>query len=118
YYLQLDLAATTTQCSAPDKPTFEVSATITNTLEPDQVSSLPEYVALGRYFKRGIIATNLVIYGPVDAKVTKVLVDGKEAKHSAKPHLGRSAVLVPLQNAPGQKHTLTVQYAGAPGEYG
>ncbi len=28
------------------------------------------------------------------------------------------ARLTMLQNAPGQKHTLTVEYAGAPGEYG
>ncbi|MGB3376831.1 MAG: DUF4012 domain-containing protein [Microbacterium sp.] len=118
YYLQLDMAATSTQCSAPDKPTFEVSATITNTLEDQQVPGLPYYVSPAHYFKRGVIATNLVVYGPVGATATKVLVDGKEVKSSAKPHLGRSAVMVPLQNAPGQKHTLTVEYAGATGEYG
>jgi len=117
YYLQLDLTAASTQCSAPDKPTFEVSATITNTLDAQKAASLSGYV-VGRYFKRGIIATNLVVYGPVGATVTKVLVDGKEVKSTAKPHLGRSAVMVPLQNTPGQKHSLTVQYEGEPGEYG
>ncbi|BDZ39240.1 DUF4012 domain-containing protein [Microbacterium suwonense] len=118
YYLQLDMAATSTQCSAPEKPTFEVSATITNTLDDQQAADLPRYVAPARYFKKGVIATNLVVYGPVGATVTKVLVDGKEVKATAKPHLGRNAVMVPLQNKPGQKHALTVQYEGAAGEYG
>lgn len=118
YYLQLDMAATSTQCTAPDKPTFQVSATITNTLNAQQAADLPRYVAPARFFKKGVIATNLVVYGPVGAKVTKVLVDGKEAKHSAMPHLGRNAVMVPLQNAPGQKHTLTVEYEAVTGAYG
>lgn len=118
YYLQLDMAAKSTQCTAPDKPTFEVSATITNTLNAQQAADLPSYVAPARFFKKGVIATNLVVYGPVGAKATKVLIDGKEAAHTAKAHLGREAVLVPLQNTPGQKHVLTVEYAGAAGEYG
>lgn len=118
YYLQLDMAATSTQCSTPEKPTFEVSATITNTLDAQQAADLPKYVAPARFFAKGVIATNLVVYGPVGAKVTKVLVDGKESAHSSKPHLGRNAVLVPLQNNPGQKHALTVLYEGAAGEYG
>lgn len=99
-------------------PNLYAVRTITNTLDAQQAADLPRYVAPARFFKKGVIATNLVVYGPVGAKVTKVLVDGKEAKHSAKPHLGRNAVMVPLQNAPGQKHTLTVEYAGAAGEYG
>ncbi|MFC7788590.1 DUF4012 domain-containing protein [Microbacterium sp. MAHUQ-60] len=118
YYMQLDMAASTTQCTAPDKPVFEVSATITNTLSSPQAADLPEYVAPARFFKKGVIATNLVVYGPVGATVTKVLVDGKELAPAPKQHLGRNAVMVPFQNVPGQKHTLTVEYLGAAGEYG
>lgn len=118
YYLQLDVAAASTQCSAPNKPTFQVSATITNTLNAQQAADLPKYVAPARFFKKGVIATNLVVYGPVGATVTKVLIDGKEVARAALPHLDRNAVMVPLQNAPGQKHTLAVEYAGAGGEYG
>ncbi|WP_336645724.1 DUF4012 domain-containing protein [Microbacterium sp. USHLN186] len=118
YYLQLDMAAKTTQCSAPDQPTFDVTATITNTLDAQQAADLPRYVAPARFFKKGNIATNLVVYGPVGAKATKVMVDGKEVKGKSVPHLGRNAVLVMLENAPGQKHTMTVTYAGEAGEYG
>lgn len=118
YYMQLDMAATTTQCSAPEKPTFTVTASITNTLTGQQAADLPKYVAPARFFKKGVVATNLVVYGPVGAKPTKVLIDGKAVNHTAKPHLGRAAVMVPFKNDPGQKHTLTVEYEGAPGTYG
>ena len=118
YYLQLDMAATTTQCTAPEAPTFEVTAAITNTLDVQQAADLPKYVAPARFFEKGVIATNLVVYGPVGAKATKVVVDGKDVTAMAKPHLGRNAVMVPLQNAPGQKHTLAVTFEGASGAYG
>lgn len=118
YYMQLEMAATTTQCSAPEAPSFTVTASITNTLTREQAPNLPEYVAPARFFKKGVVATNLVVYGPVGAKATKVTIDGKAVSHTAKAHLGRAAVMVPFENDPGQKHTLTVEYSGAAGTYG
>ncbi|WP_087132310.1 DUF4012 domain-containing protein [Microbacterium esteraromaticum] len=118
YYMQLDLAASSTQCSAPAAPTFTVSATLTNTLTPEQAPELPSYIAPGRFFKKGDVATRLVLYGPVGATSATVTVDGKSVNRVARPHLGRPAVLVPIMNAPGQKHTVTVEFDGAKGKYG
>lgn len=118
YYMQLDLAASSTQCTAPDAPVFGVTATLTNTLTPDEASNLARYIAPARFFKKGDVATNLVLYGPVGAKSATVTVDGQPAKATVKQHLGRPAVLVKIQNAPGQKHTVSASFEGAAGEYG
>ena len=118
YYMQLDLAASSTQCTAPDAPVFGVTATLTNTLTPDEASNLARYIAPARFFKKGDVATNLVLYGPAGAKAAKVTVDGQPAKATLKQHLGRPAVLVKIQNAPGQKHTVSASFEGVAGEYG
>ena len=118
YYMQLDLAASSTQCTAPDAPVFGVTATLTNTLTPEEASNLARYIAPARFFKKGDVATDLVLYGPVGAKSATVTVDGQPAKATVKQHLGRPAVLVNIQNAPGQKHTVSASFEGAAGEYG
>lgn len=118
YYMQLDLAATSTQCTAPDAPVFGVTATLTNTLTPDQAAGLARYVAPARFFAKGDVATNLVLYGPVGAKTVSVTVDGQPAKATLKSHLGRPAALVKIENTPGQKHTVAATFEGASGEYG
>lgn len=118
YYMQLDLAATTTQCTTPNAPTFTLSATLTNTLSNEQATNLANYIAPGRFFKKGDVATNLVLYGPIGATSATVTVDGKAETHKTLTHLGRPAVLVPILNAPGQKHTLSAEFTGPTGAYG
>ncbi|SJN40776.1 Methyl-accepting chemotaxis protein [Microbacterium esteraromaticum] len=118
YYMQLDLVAESTQCAAANDPSFSLSATLTNTLKPEQVADLPSYISPGRFFDKGRVATNLVLYGPVGATTAKVTVDGTELAAKTLPHLGRPAVLVPIYNNPGQKHTVTVEFAGDAGKYG
>ncbi|GAB3630751.1 hypothetical protein GCM10027421_01040 [Microbacterium shaanxiense] len=118
YYMQLDVAAQSTQCTAPDAPVFTTTATLTNSLAADQVAGLADYVAPGRFFAKGTIATDLVLYGPVGATGATVTVDGQSAEARALTHLGRPAIKVPVQNAPGETHTITVEFHGAAGEYG
>ena len=118
YYMQLDLAASSTQCTAPDTPVFTLTATLTNTLTPQLASDLPRAISPAKFFPKGHVATNLVLYGPVGVSQAKVTVDGKEQSHPVLPHLGRSAVLVPIHNTPGQSHTVTVEFAAEPGDYG
>ncbi|MGF3055991.1 DUF4012 domain-containing protein [Microbacterium sp. YY-01] len=118
YYMQLDIAATTTQCEAPDSPTFTTTATLTNTLTPEEVDGLARYIAPGRFFTPGDVSTDLVIYGPVDATIDTVTVNGKTVKTTAYPHLGRTAIKVNVITKPGATATVTATYAGAPGEYG
>ncbi|WP_404435834.1 DUF4012 domain-containing protein [Microbacterium aerolatum] len=118
YYMQLDVAATSTQCSAPEAPTFTTTATLTNTVTPEQAPDLPYYIAPARYFDKGTVATDLVFYGPVGSALTSVTVDGQAAKVSGVQHLGRGAVKVAVENAPAQTHTVTAVFTGEPGSYG
>lgn len=118
YYMQLDLAASSTLCKTPDTPTFSLSATLTNTVTAAEAPNLSYFIAPARYFPKGHIATNLVLYGPVGAKATTVKLDGKSTKAKAVTHLGRPAVEVPVYNAPGEAHTVTVEFEGAPDTYG
>ncbi len=118
YYMQLDIAASTTQCEAPDAPSFTTTATLTNTLQPDQVAGLAKYIAPGRFFARGDIATDLVLYGPVGSTFVSATVDGGEVGVTALPHLGRPAVKINVLNTPGQTHAVSATFTGAAGEYG
>ncbi|MEJ1089340.1 hypothetical protein WDU99_13545 [Microbacterium sp. Mu-80] len=118
YYVQLDVAAESTQCTAPDAPSFALTATLANTVTPEMAPDLPRSIAPARYFEKGRIATNLVFYGPVGSKSATVTVDGKAQDRTSLPHRGRPAVMVPVYNDPGQQHTVTVQFHGPAGEYG
>ena len=117
YYVQLDLAAST-QCTAPDSPVFTLTAKLTNTVTPQLAPDLPRSIAPAKYFAKGHVATNLVMYGPVGSTKATVTVDGKAQSRSVFQHLGRPAILVPIYNSPGQSHTVTVEFQGAKGEYG
>lgn len=118
YYMQLDVAASSTQCTAPDKPTFTTTAVLTNTITPEQAPGLPYHIAPGIFFDRGTVATYLVFYGPVGSTLTGVTVDGAPVEASGVQHLGRGAVKVAVENLPAETHTVVAQFAGAEGEYG
>ncbi|GEK86219.1 DUF4012 domain-containing protein [Microbacterium aerolatum] len=118
YYMQLDVAATSTQCTTPDSPTFTTTATLANTITPAQAPELPYHIAPARFFDRGTVATYVVFYGPVGSTLTSVTIDGQPVQARGVQHLGRGAVKVAIENAPGQTHTVVAQFAGEAGEYG
>ena len=118
YYLQLDLAASSTQCTTPDAPTFTVAATLTNTVTPEQAPNLPRSIAPAKYFAKGKIATDLVIYGPIGATKAQVTVNGTSSNREVFQHLGRPAVKVPVYSDPGSKQTVSVVFNAPKGEYG
>lgn len=118
YYMQLDVAATSTQCTTPDSPTFTTTATLTNTVTPDQARQLPRAIHTTKYFPRGQVATDLVFYGPVGSTLTEVTVDGKPTPVSGVQHLGRGAVKVAVINDPSQTHTVVATFSAPAGDYG
>ncbi|WP_404473084.1 DUF4012 domain-containing protein [Microbacterium aerolatum] len=118
YYMQLDVAATSTQCTAPGNPTFTTTATLTNTITAEEAPTLPYHIAPAQFFDRGTVATNLVFYGPVGSTLTGVTVDGQPAQVTGVQHLGRGAVMVAVENTPTQAHTVVAEFAGAADEYG
>ncbi|MEJ1921925.1 DUF4012 domain-containing protein [Microbacterium sp. KHB019] len=117
-FMQLDVAAASTQCTTFDSPTFTTTATLTNTVASDQVAGLPWYVDPPLYFNRGTVATYLVFYGPVGSTFTGATVDGEPVRGTVAEHLGRGAVKIAVENAPTQTHTVVATFAGAEGEYG
>ncbi len=118
YYMQLDVAATSTQCTAPDAPVFSTTATLTNTISPEAARDLPRAVHTARFFPQGDVATDLVFYGPIGSTFASATVDGQPVKASGVQHLGRAAVMVRVVNKPGQTHTVAAEFTGAAGEYG
>ncbi|MDR6867234.1 hypothetical protein J2Y69_001835 [Microbacterium resistens] len=119
YYMQLDIAADSTQCQAgTEAPTFGITATLTNTLTPEQAPGLAPYVSPGRFYTKGTVATDLVLYGPIGAEATAVTVNGNPVEFSTLPHLGRTALKVNLETPPGQSAQVGVTYQGGNGAYG
>ncbi|MCK3769748.1 DUF4012 domain-containing protein [Microbacterium aerolatum] len=118
YFMQLDITAVSTQCTAPDSPTFTTTATLTNTITREQVPGLSMSVDPPRFFQRGDVATYLVFYGPAGSTFTGATVDGKRVHGTVAEHLGRGAVKVAVRNGPTQTHTVTATFTGAEGPYG
>lgn len=114
YYLQMDAAAATDACTvdAATAATFTTTATLTNTLQPEQVSGLADYIAPGRFFPKGDIATDLVLYGPVGATFQSAKLDGAPAAVTPVTHLGRPAVKITVRNSPGATHTFSAVWTG------
>ena len=75
YYAKLTVAATSDQCTATE-PTFSTTATFASTLDPNAVEGLASYISPARFFPKGVIATELVLYGPVGSTFTGATVDG------------------------------------------
>lgn len=121
YYIDTAVAVSSDVCSvsANAAPSFTVSSTLTSTLEPGEVSGLASYISPGRYFPKGVISTDLVLYGPVGAALTSVTVDGEPVEFAPVEHLGRPAVKVNVVNEPATSRTVSAVFAGAAGrEYG
>lgn len=117
YYMQLDIDASSTQCES-DSPVFSTTATLTNTLDPADVDGLARYISPARFFPKGVVSTDLVLYGPVGATVATVTVDGTAVSAPTFTHMGRPAVKVNVENAPGATHAITAEFAAADEAYG
>lgn len=116
YYLQLDVTGTTDACTvdAATAPTFTTVATLTSTVRPEDVDGLAEYIATGKYFPKGDISSDVVLYGPVGSTFQSAKLDGAPAAVTPLTHLGRPAVKINVRNLPGTAHTVTAVFAGAP----
>ena len=117
YYAKMTVAATSDQCTATE-PTFSTTATFASTLDPNAVEGLASYISPARFFPKGVIATDLVLYGPVGSTFTGATVDGAPSVATGVAHLDRPAVKVRIVNQPGASHTVVANFTGAAGEYG
>lgn len=118
YYMQMGIAASSTQCQKATAPAFTTTVTLQNTLDPGAVADLPSYISPGHYFAKGDVSTDVYLYGPVGSTLTGVTIDGRPVGASGQPHLGRTAVKVNALTHPGQKATIVASFSAPAGTYG
>ena len=118
YYMQMGIAASSTQCQKGAAPTFTTTVTMQNTLDPAAVPNLPSYISPGHYFPKGDVSTDLYLYGPVGSTLTSVTIDGQPVAASGQPHLGRTAVKVNVNTSPEQTATIVATFSAPAGTYG
>jgi hypothetical protein len=79
YYMDERVSVAARRCDA--RPTYTVSATVVNTLQPEQVADLPDYVrAHQKRIPAGGDRQWVQLYGPVGATLTSVTIDGKPVR--------------------------------------
>jgi hypothetical protein len=121
FYLDTAVTVASDVCSvsADAAPTFTVTSSLTSTLQPGDVAKLPNYVSPARFFPKGVISTDVVLYGPVGATFVSASVDGASVTATPVQHLSRPAVKVNVLNDPGTARSVSAVFTGvARGEYG
>lgn len=119
YYLDTAAAVSTDVCTVDDAtaPTFTITSTLTSTLQPEAVAGLATYISPARFFPKGVISTDLVLYGPVGSTFVSASVDGAAAAATPVEHLGRPAVKINVLNDPASTHTVTATFTGPAGDH-
>lgn len=117
YYLDTALTVTSDVCTvdAATAPTFTVSTTLTSALQPGDVAGLARYISPARFFPKGTISTDLVVYGPVGASFASASVDGAAVAATPVEHLGRPAVRINVVNDPATVREVSVTFTGTAG---
>ncbi|MCD5343537.1 DUF4012 domain-containing protein [Arthrobacter sp. AK04] len=90
-----------------------VRVTSTNTASPDAARALPEYVTGGGVYgvPPGSVRTNIAVYGPVQANVETVKLDGAKAEFAPYLHSNRPVGVFAVQLAPGESKTLDFTFS-------
>lgn len=117
YYLDTAVTVHSDVCTvdAATAPTFTVDTTLTSTLQPGDVAGLATYISPARFFPKGDISTDLVVYGPVGASFVSATFDGSPVAATPIEHLGRPAVKINVLNLPASAHTVSATFTGQAG---
>ena len=100
------------ECALNGYEQTTVRITSTNTAPADAASSLPTYVTAGGFYgvPAGVVQTNVIAYGPVQANVETATVDGKKTDFAAHHHDNRPVGTVTVTLAPGQSSTVELAF--------
>ncbi|MFC8302310.1 DUF4012 domain-containing protein [Specibacter sp. NPDC057265] len=92
---------------------YTARITLKNTAPADAATSLPKYVTGGGAFgvTPGNVATNVVVYGPSQARTQAARLDGTEIPISSYTHAERPVGLTRVELTPGQTVTVEVDFA-------
>ncbi|MGA1835714.1 DUF4012 domain-containing protein [Herbiconiux sp. 11R-BC] len=125
YYLTTAVDAQSEVCRADGRPAIRVRVTLTNTAPADAATSLPAYVTGGGGFgiAPGNIKTLVYVYGPHssgemnDATIVTSVDPGiPGGTYRAALDQGYLVAEVPVELAPGETRTVTVDYLAQPGD--
>lgn len=107
YYVQRKVQLVQT-CAAGGYGQTRVRVTSTNTAPSNAGTALPNYVTGGGAFgvPPGTVRTNVVAYGPVQAHVESVTVNGEKVAFAPYLHSNRPVGVVAQQLAPGENETV------------
>lgn len=121
YYLQTSAALTSTQCTAPDKPTFTAVVSLHSDLTVATEKALPAYVRSQVYKKPVMSRTQVYVYGPPGTTYTSYSAGGGALATSlvgSSTDLGRPVAHIAMDLLASQKGTFTVTFTGTAGTYG
>ncbi|WP_243399663.1 DUF4012 domain-containing protein [Arthrobacter glacialis] len=101
------------QCSAGGYGQYTARITLTNTAPADAATSLPKYVTGDGVYgvTRGHVATNVVAYGPAQARTQAARVNGKSTPVGSFSHDERPVGVIRVDLAPGQTTTVELDFA-------
>lgn len=96
------------ECTTDGYGVIKVRVKSTNTAPKDAATVLPAYVTGAGIFgvPAGSIQTNVVAYGPVQANIEEVFVQGTKTPFASHRHDGRPVATVTVRLAPGQSNTV------------
>jgi len=107
YYLDYDVDAQATTCSAAGKQTYSTVTTLRSTAPADSATLPPSIQGPGFGAPPGSMLMNLYVYAPDGGTVDQLTIDKKETTSFPFSHEGRGVELVTVQVNPGQ--TVTVE---------
>ncbi|WP_449372204.1 hypothetical protein [Arthrobacter psychrolactophilus] len=100
-------------CSSGGYGEYTARITLTNTAPANAATSLPKYVTGDGVFgvEPGHVATNVIAYGPAQARTQAARVDGKETPAGSFTHADRPVGVLRVDLAPGQTTTVELDFA-------
>lgn len=101
YYLQADVAATTSACLADGSQRVTVRLSLTS-VAPSDAATLPSYISGGRVLPPGQMRTNVLLYAPQGGRIDDVRVEGAEPGVHSQVHDGLAVVGKTITLSPGQ----------------
>lgn len=101
------------RCSSGEYGQYTARISLINTAPADAAASLPKYVTGGGGFgvAAGNVATNIIAYGPTQARTQDARVDGKNTAVGSFTHAERPVGVIRVELAPGQSTTVEIDFS-------
>lgn len=101
------------RCSSGEYGQYTARITLINTAPADAATSLPKYVTGDGAFgiTPGTVATNIIAYGPTQARTQDARIDGKTTAVGSFTHQERPVGVIRVELAPGQSTSVEIDFS-------